>query len=419
MECLKRTVWLISLLFTCHCDRISYFETRLSILEKRVNSESEARSHDTSAIYRRLDEMNMLINATLEERFANYKSDCFCESSNRVDEENLEELFRKFQSDVELLNFAFQREKLRNLDIRKNYAELESKIEQLRRQTDSEDKTEVLSQGQHLEETKSERLTEKRIKTLEDAHEKDKDETKRKFAELDQQNERLVKALNELKVKEIDDIDQKFTSCKDAFNKGFTTSGINYIKINDGYDKVKVYCDQETDNGGWTVFQRRGDGSEDFYRGWDDYRNGFGDVGGEFWLGNKYIHCFTAGQSRELRIDMGDFEGNKAFAKYKRFRILNENENYTLSVYGYEGNAGDALTSHNGRSFTTKDRDNDIWEEESCALILTAVWWYASCYDSNLNGVYRTERSLQKNGVVWYQWKTQTYSLKYVEMKLR
>ena len=61
-----------------------------------------------------------------------------------------------------------------------------------------------------------------------------------------------------------------------------------------------------TDGGGWTVFQRRIDGSVDFYRNWIDYEEGFGDLVGEFWLGLTKIYRLTKAGNKRLRIDLGD-----------------------------------------------------------------------------------------------------------------
>ena len=84
---------------------------------------------------------------------------------------------------------------------------------------------------------------------------------------------------------------------------------------------IPVYCDMTTDGGGWTVFQRRFDGSEDFYRNWEDYRAGFGDLEDEFWMGNDFLSLFTADQPQQLRVDLEAFDGVKAYAKYEHFTV--------------------------------------------------------------------------------------------------
>ena len=93
----------------------------------------------------------------------------------------------------------------------------------------------------------------------------------------------------------------------------------------------------------YEVLQRREDGSVDFYLYWDDYKRGFGDLNGEFWLGNDYIHQLTRSREYELRVDLEDFDGNTAYAKYSTFSIGDEMNKYKLNLGSYSGDAGDFI----------------------------------------------------------------------------
>ena len=108
---------------------------------------------------------------------------------------------------------------------------------------------------------------------------------------------------------------------------------------------MQVYCDMTTDGGGWTVFQNRLDGSVDFYLGWESYKNGFGDLNGEFWLGNDNLHRLTAVYDVKLRVDLEDFDGDIRYAEYKTFKVADEGDKYRLLIGGYNGTAGDSMSS--------------------------------------------------------------------------
>ena len=97
-----------------------------------------------------------------------------------------------------------------------------------------------------------------------------------------------------------------------------------------------MFCDQTTGGGGWTVFQKRLDGSVNFYRGWADYKNGFGDLNGEFWLGLDKIHRLTKTKNK-LRVDLEDTTGKTAYAEYDMFAVTSERTKYQLSLGSYSG----------------------------------------------------------------------------------
>ena len=106
---------------------------------------------------------------------------------------------------------------------------------------------------------------------------------------------------------------------------------------------MQVLCDMITDGGGWILFQRRLDGSVDFYRDWASYKKGFGDLNGEFWLGNDNLHRLTAAGNVTLRVDLEDFEGNIKYAEYTTFKVADEADKYRLLIGGYSGTAGDSM----------------------------------------------------------------------------
>ncbi|XP_049752328.1 ficolin-1-like isoform X1 [Elephas maximus indicus] len=215
-------------------------------------------------------------------------------------------------------------------------------------------------------------------------------------------------------------------SCKELLTQGNTLSGWYTIFL-PNCQHLTVLCDMDTDTdgGGWTpllpqVFQRRMDGSVDFYRDWAAYKQGFGSQLGEFWLGNDNIHILTAQGTSELRVDLVDFEGNHQFAKYSSFKMAGEAEKYKLILGAFAGgNAGDSLTAHKNQFFSTKDRDNDE-NSASCSVLYQGAWWYRSCHMSNLNGRYLggTHESYA-NGINWKSGKGHNYSYQTSEMKLR
>ncbi|XP_038060751.1 ficolin-2-like [Patiria miniata] len=219
----------------------------------------------------------------------------------------------------------------------------------------------------------------------------------------------------------------KYPSCKMLLRAGIMCESDVYTIYPSGMaEGLQVYCDMETDGGGWTVFQRRQDGSVDFYRNWVDYQSGFGDLSGEFWLGNEALRILTETGQWQLRVDLEDWEGNTAWAEYSEFGV--SGQNYALHVGSYNGmsTAGDALQYLNTYPFTTKDQDNDIHGTLNCANRHEGAWWFGKCftnYGAHLNGKYiycQPPCDSTDMGLQWYAWSGHfKIPLKQSDMRMR
>ena len=176
---------------------------------------------------------------------------------------------------------------------------------------------------------------------------------------------------------------------------------------------TRVYCDTSSGGGGWTVIQRRKDGSVEFEkRDWVEYEDGFGSLLGEFWIGLRSMHCLTSQGNWELRIDYQLKNGTKSYLHYNNFVIGSAEDQYPLNISGFDNigltdpfDSGHPLT---GMKFSSRDRDNDFsWRH--CGLH-DGGWWHHSCGHILLNDGYTTiYMSLNREG----------HHLISVEMKIR
>ncbi|XP_071836248.1 fibrinogen-like protein A isoform X2 [Apostichopus japonicus] len=209
--------------------------------------------------------------------------------------------------------------------------------------------------------------------------------------------------------------------CQEIYEDGSRDNGIYRIKPTGWTSEAfEVYCNM-TDGGGWTVFQRRVDGTEDFYLGWDSYKEGFGDLNHEFWLGNDKLSILTNQKRYEIRIDLVNRDGAPYYAKFDNFRINDESDKYRLSQLGtYSGTAdsrsnpdGYALRYHLNYQFFTKDND-----KSNCAVSYHGAWWYNGCTTSNLNGDYHASRGAESSPH-WDYLPGSYFNIKFTEMKIR
>ncbi|XP_060062796.1 angiopoietin-related protein 7-like [Ylistrum balloti] len=197
-----------------------------------------------------------------------------------------------------------------------------------------------------------------------------------------------------------------FSDCSKIPN-GFP-SGVYRITTTQG-NVFDALCDMETAGGPWTVIQNRINEEEDFYRNWSDYKSGFGDLYGSFWIGNDILHLLTR-TPRILRVELKVWNGVKGYAHYSTFQVANEDQNYTLLVNGLSGNiTSDAMDKDDGIAFSTFDRDNDENPDFNIAEMRQSGWWHKAQNGTkaNLNGRLLSDKKEPKKAMTWVRFPDQ------------
>ncbi|XP_071836787.1 uncharacterized protein [Apostichopus japonicus] len=230
-----------------------------------------------------------------------------------------------------------------------------------------------------------------------------------------------------------------YRDCQDVYDAGHRQDGV-YTIMPTGWPGLpfNVSC-RMGDGGGWTVFQRRTDGSTSFYQNWAAYKDGFGDSR-NLWLGNEKLHYLTNQRNYTLRYDITTSSGSAKYAEYPEFQIESESNNYTMNKLAdrSSGTTGNYLYYNRGKQFSTHDRDNDACGNFDCAEKHRSGWWHSkkycsncisnsycslfhvhsscksSCTYENLNGVYNGS-----NGEMIYSNGYNICNLQSVEMRIR
>ncbi|XP_044269917.1 angiopoietin-related protein 2-like [Tribolium madens] len=206
-------------------------------------------------------------------------------------------------------------------------------------------------------------------------------------------------------------------NCLEVLESGKSISGIYKIQPKSSPKPFLVFCDMATRGGGWTYFLNRFDGSVDFYLDWENYKQGFGNLSGEFWLGLQHLYELTGDGKYQLLVEMEDWDYRRVYAHYNSFAIGSEAEGFSLKVIGgYGGDADDAFSSSVDAKFATKDKD-------SCAVSYRGAWWYKhGTMMAQLTGKYRKRVVSDDNRykiMFWSTFRGSLYGLKKAKMMVR
>ena len=178
------------------------------------------------------------------------------------------------------------------------------------------------------------------------------------------------------------------------------------------------------------AFQRRFDGSVEFFsRKWFDYKHGFGDPNGEYYLGNEMLHLLTTGESHDYRVEATTFNNEMKSKVIQNVVVAGEDDKYRIK---YEASSVDWTAPVYGerfrnKQFSTSDNDNDDTSLANCAQVY-GPWWHSGCHSDGMNGYYKDAGkyvysafswTLHGEGIHWNNWKGIGESLKISLLMIR
>uniref|UniRef100_A0A182N9Q4 Fibrinogen C-terminal domain-containing protein n=1 Tax=Anopheles dirus TaxID=7168 RepID=A0A182N9Q4_9DIPT len=210
--------------------------------------------------------------------------------------------------------------------------------------------------------------------------------------------EKFTKQLHNFSIRS----EERFASLEHRLERLPEDTGVYFLQPDPGtnftFEVLRDWTNNHGFGGNWIVFQRRFNGSVNFFRNWTEYKHGFGELRGEHWLGLDKLHAIVSSRPHELLIVMEDFEGVVAYAHYDDFRIGNESEK--------------------DEQFSTHDQDNDK-HASNCAKWVSGAWWFYKCHQSHLNGEYLPGKVDRQAGIMWYRFRGSYYSLRKTKMMIR